>query len=182
MGCGPVRRPRHSPRRRPGLRPGMTAPCQELADGETEKTFSTKSGFPEKRGPERQKPRWSAGRRGAARQAARSVPQGMDLELKEAPTGAPSPSGFRGTPRQGPRARRRGLASACARPSVSDQARMLSSAPVPRARRSTKRSGVVRRRTGAWRWRLPAPSKAPALRCSRPRRAVRRIASGARRK
>jgi hypothetical protein len=48
MGCGPVRRPRHSPRRRPGLRPGMTAPCQELADGETEKgAFDKKVVFPQ---------------------------------------------------------------------------------------------------------------------------------------
>ena len=47
MGCGPARRPRQSPRRRPGLRPGMTAPCQELADGETEKgAFDKKVVFP----------------------------------------------------------------------------------------------------------------------------------------
>ena len=184
MGCGPARRPRHSPCRRPGLRPGMKAPCQELADGETEKTFSTKSGFPEKRGPERQEPRWSAARRRAARHAARSVPQGMDLTPRSADRRS-IPLGVSRDNRNKARALRAAASHrrVCDRPS---HTKFGCSIPLPcpgrgAARSGAKRSRVVRRRTGARRWRLPRPNKAPALRCSRPRRAVRRIASGARR-
>jgi hypothetical protein len=96
MGCGPVRRTRHSPRRRPGLRPGMKAPCQELADGETQKGV-----FPQS-AARKDKSRDGAPEGVGGRQAARSVPQGTDTRTTQRRPALHPPRVFRGKRRARP--------------------------------------------------------------------------------